>query len=227
MIGLSKALHLHYPPEREEDVWRRYRLKAIARCLSSLVLEGLLLDVGCNDCSITKFLPSNGCDYLGVDLSMSALEEGKPHGRVQCDACSIPLTNGTVDILVCSEIIEHLEEPHRMLKEIERVLKPKGKLVISTPNRESAFLQVQNSLHMPKFHDWKYVESHFQTYSPEEFDTLLKQHGFTVVKKAKSTAFPPFKLTKRRFPFRVFRVLSRAVPEDFQELLIRVAVKTT
>lgn len=222
---MSKALHLHYPPEYETDVWRHYRLEAIANCLSSMVLEGLLLDIGCNDCSIARFLPSGCYRYLGVDLSISALKEGKLHRRIQGDACFLPIKDDTVDVVICSEVVEHLEEPHLMLEEIARVLKPKGKLVISTPNKESIFLQIQNSLHLPRFHDWQYVESHFQTYSPKGFDALLKERGFKILNKTKSIAFPPFKFTKKQYPFRIFRTLSKAIHEDFQELLIRVAEK--
>lgn len=191
----------------------------------STASEGLLLDIGCNDCSITRLLPSS-YEYLGIDLSISAMKEGKHNQRLEGDACSLPLKDNAVDIAVCSEVIEHLEEPHSLLKEIARVLKLKGKLVISTPNRESAFLQLQDSLGMPRFHDWKYVESHFQVFSPREFDDLLKEHGFMVRKKAKSIAFPPFRLTKKSQYYRIFHTLSKVVPEDSQELLIRVAVKT-
>ena len=222
---MSKTLHLHYPPEYETDIWRHYRLKAIAHCLNSKVLEGLLLDIGCNDCSITRFLPSGCYKYLGVDLSIPALKEGNSHARIQGDACFLPVKGNAVDIVICSEIIEHLEEPHSILREIVRVLKPRGKLVISTPNKESVFLQIQNSLHIPRFHDWKYVESHFQTYSAREFDALLEDYGFIIREKAKSIAFPPFKLTKKPYPFKIFHTLSKAIPEDFQELLIRVAEK--
>jgi SAM-dependent methyltransferase len=223
---MSKVLHLHYPPEYEADIWRRYRLEVIAHCINSAVLEGLLLDIGCNDCSIIRFLSSGCYKYLGVDLSISALKEGKPQERIQGDACFLPIKDSTVDIVICSEIIEHLEQPHSMLEEIARVLKPNGKLVISTPNKESIFLQIQNLLPIPRFHDWKYVESHFQVYSPKEFDALLEKHGFTIREKAKSIAFPPFKFTKRRYPFRIFCTISKAIPEDFQELLIRMAAKT-
>jgi len=222
---MSKAFHLHYPPEYETDIWRHYRLKTIAQCLSSMVLQGLLLDIGCNDCAITRFLPSDRYEYLGADLSSSALKEGSHQRRILCDACFLPIKTNIIDAVICSEVIEHLEEPHSILEEIVRVLKPKGKLVISTPNKESMFLQIQNSLRIPRLHDWRYVESHFQVYSPKEFDALLEEHGFRIKKKAKSTAFPPFKLAKKQYPFRIFHTLSKAVPEDFQELLIRVAEK--
>ena len=222
---MSKTLHLHYPAEYKTDEWRHNRLKVIARCLNSLVLEGLLLDIGCNDCSITRFLPVGDYHYFGIDLSLTALKEGAPHARIQGDACLLPLRDGVVDTVICSEVIEHLEDPNQLIEEIARVLKLQGKLVISTPNRKSVFLQVQKSLHMPKLHDWKYVASHFQAFSPPELDCLLKEHGFTIKKKAKSVAFPPFRFTKKHYPFKILRAISKAIPEDSQELLIRVAVK--
>jgi ubiquinone/menaquinone biosynthesis C-methylase UbiE len=112
------------------------------------------------------------------------------------------------------------------MREIVRVLKPNGKLLVSTPNQQSLFLKIQKTAHLPHFHDWRYVETHHQTFTPQTLDSLLKQYGFVITKKIRSIAFPPFKITKKPNVYRVLRVLSKAVPEDSQELLIRLAMKT-
>jgi SAM-dependent methyltransferase len=51
------------------------------------------------------------------------------------DCRQIPLGEGTIDVAVCFEVIEHLSEQEALLEEVRRVLRPDGVLVISTPNR--------------------------------------------------------------------------------------------
>ncbi|MEM2103117.1 MAG: class I SAM-dependent methyltransferase [Candidatus Bathyarchaeia archaeon] len=222
---MSKIVHLTYPPEKLEDAWRFYRLKKTAEILTKNC-HGLLLDIGCNDCLITKFIPKERFSYLGIDLSRQALRKGKPQQRILTDACNLPFPDQCVDTVSCFEIIEHLQEPHQLMREIARVLKPNGKLLVSTPNQQSLFLKIQNTVHLPRFHDWRYVETHYQTFTPQTLDSLLKQYGFVITKKIRSIAFPPFKITKKSNVYKVLRVLSKVVPEDSQELLIRLAMKT-
>jgi SAM-dependent methyltransferase len=221
---MSKAVHLSYPPENLEDTWRFHRLKKVTEILVKNCC-GLLLDIGCNDCSITRFLPKKQFKYIGIDLSRQALQKGKCRQRILSDACNLPFQDNSVDVVSCFEIIEHTQEPHELIQEIAKVLKTKGKLLISTPNQKSLFIKIQNTAHLPRFHDWRYVETHYQTFTPQKLDSLLKKHGFKVVKKIRSIAFPPFKITKKPQVYKVFRLVSKIVPEDSQELLIRLAVK--
>jgi len=217
-------VHLSYPPENLEDTWRFHRLKKVTETLTKNC-HGLLLDIGCNDCQITRFLPKKQFQYIGADLSRQALRKGKGCQRILADACNLPLRDEFVDVISCFEIIEHTQEPHALIREIARTLKPEGKLLISTPNQKSMFIKIQNAAHLPRFHDWRYVETHYQTFMPQKLDSLLKKHGFRIIKKIRSIAFPPFKITKKPRVYRVFRLASKLVPEDSQELLIRLAVK--
>ena len=51
------------------------------------------------------------------------------------DALNIPLAENSIDIAFCTEVIEHVQDPMKLLKEIRSLLKPKGRLVITFPNR--------------------------------------------------------------------------------------------
>jgi SAM-dependent methyltransferase len=63
-----------------------------------------------------------------------------PQG-VQCVACDlnerIPYADGTFDVVVATEVIEHLDNPQRLISEAARVLAPGGRVLITTPNPES------------------------------------------------------------------------------------------
>jgi len=215
---------LDYPPEGMEDVWRLHRLKVVGKNIS-LRNESILLDIGCNDCAVASFLENVNVRYVGFDISKKALKKGGKRQRVLCDACHLPVKDNTADMVICTEVIEHINNPKRLISEIARISKVNSKLLISTPNSESLFSKIQKLLPIRRFHDWHYIKSHFQVYDPTKLSNLLECHGFKINRKIKSIAFPPFKITKNKMAFRIFALFSRLIPTDLQELLIWIATK--
>ena len=63
--------------------------------------------------------------YLNID------ESSRPN--ILADICQIPLENESIDKVLCCEVLEHLEEPQEAIKEIYRVLKKGGELILSVP----------------------------------------------------------------------------------------------
>jgi SAM-dependent methyltransferase len=223
----SQILHFNYPPEGLNDTWRVCRLEKIAKEVSlSGKLGGILLDIGCNDCSTSKFLGMHIFEYVGLDISKEALKRGTGRQRVLCDAYKLPIKDAAGDLAICAEVIEHVEDPDVLMGEISRVLKPKAKLFISTPNSEGLFSKLQDRSASKKLHNWCYFEYHVQICNPEIFDTLLEKHGFRTLRKLRSIALPPFRVTKKKRVFQIASFFSRMVPPDLQELLIRTAVKS-
>jgi len=224
IVMKDREIHLNYPPEGMEDIWRLHRLKVVGKNIT-LRNEGILLDIGCNDCAITNFLGNVNARYVGFDISKKALKRGEKKQRVLCDACHLPVKDNTADVVICTEVIEHINDPKRLISEIARISKVNSKLLISTPNGESLFSKIQKLLPIKRFHDWRYIKSHFQVYDPTKLSNLLKCYGFKINRKIKSIALPPFKITKNKMAFRIFAIFSRLIPTDLQELLIWVATK--
>ena len=224
IVMKDREIHLNYPPEGMEDIWRLHRLKVVGKNIT-LRNEGILLDIGCNDCAITNFLGNVNARYVGFDISKKALKRGEKKQRVLCDACHLPVKDNTADMVICTEVIEHINDPKRLISEIARISKVNSKLLISTPNGESLFSKIQKLLPIKRFHDWRYIKSHFQVYDPTKLSNLLKCYGFKINRKIKSIALPPFKITKNKMAFRIFAIFSRLIPTDLQELLIWVATK--
>ncbi len=99
--------------------------------------SGTLLDLGCNRGAYSA-LYSNGT-VIGVDISKRVL--GIARSRypaipfVQGDAQNVGfLKRESVDAILCSEMIEHVLEPDKVLSECHAVLRPGGKLLVTTPN---------------------------------------------------------------------------------------------
>jgi len=99
-----------------------------------------IVDVGCGDGSATH-LVSNlnaGNTVIGVDWSATALARARARGLLVVqggvDTCGLPLPDGCADVVIMSELIEHLVDTDAAVDEVRRVLRPGGVLLLSTPN---------------------------------------------------------------------------------------------
>lgn len=118
------------------DVVRRGRL--ISRLLSLVELKGKALEVGCGTGALTPTLFDRGLDITVGDISQSLAEATAQKytiSSMRCDATSIALPNEAVDVVLSSEVIEHVPDPHKALREMARVLKPGGSIVVTSPNK--------------------------------------------------------------------------------------------
>lgn len=106
--------------------------------LSKMIHDGkYVLDYGCGDCSkCGPLVHSFGAHYVGVDVSLSALQTCIKRDRVLCgdENTSLPFISETFDVVLCIEVLEHLFRPDLALRQIHRVLKPDGILIVSAPN---------------------------------------------------------------------------------------------
>jgi methionine biosynthesis protein MetW len=107
---------------------------------TSTKIKNRILDIGCGDGSfIIKF--KKHCETFGVDISQNAINMAKEAGinAYQADVSSerLPFQDEYLDIIYMGDVIEHLTNPDFAIKEVARVLKPDGFLVLSTPNLAS------------------------------------------------------------------------------------------
>lgn len=99
-----------------------------------------VLDIACGEGYGTAALASAGAArVVGIDLDESACAHARDKYHVDARpgrAEQIPLPDGSVDVIVSFETIEHVEKPEVFLDECRRVLAAGGQLIISTPNRD-------------------------------------------------------------------------------------------
>lgn len=93
-----------------------------------------ILDIGCNDGLLLSLL-NEGIEKHGIDLlEKPQLLENTIDYLKHDVSTGLPYADGTFDVVNSSEVIEHLTDTEDFLQECYRVLKPGGRIVISTPN---------------------------------------------------------------------------------------------
>jgi len=96
-----------------------------------------VLDIGCGDGSLALFIKGKVKIY-GVDKSKKILEIARKRGflikKLDLDKDSLPYQNSYFDCVTCLDVIEHIKDPNSLVREIYRVLKRGGRLIISAPN---------------------------------------------------------------------------------------------
>jgi 2-polyprenyl-3-methyl-5-hydroxy-6-metoxy-1,4-benzoquinol methylase len=122
--------------------------KAQARLLKPVIKSSVpsrLLDIG-SGAGVGAELIAKAAhiDHVTcIDLSIPALQEVRNRGFsplvASAEGHKLPFANGTFDVVVLDEVIEHLVDTDSIMDEIHRVLKPGGQLLLSTPNLAAWF----------------------------------------------------------------------------------------
>ena len=99
--------------------------------------EHIVLDVGCGTGLITNNLSRSRYRTVALDLNRWALCQmnGKPYVvKAQADVESLPIQDDSVDIVIATEVIEHLEQPEKTIGEMLRVCKSGGWIIGTVPS---------------------------------------------------------------------------------------------
>lgn len=140
-----------------------------------------VLDCGCGLGYFLLKLQGSGAHLHGIDVSPESVafvrEHITPNARVG-NAEKIPYPDNTFDKVLFCEVIEHVEDDAKVLREIRRVLKPGGRVVITTPSlkgfRAHSKLKQLGHHHGGEFH-------YRDGYMPEDLAKKLSDNGYKVL----------------------------------------------
>jgi SAM-dependent methyltransferase len=97
-----------------------------------------VLDLGCGAGRFLRALSEAGVDAVGVELAQAAAERARANApgadvRLLEPDGSLPLGHGEIDLVWCSEVLEHVADTGHALLEARRVLRPGGRLLVTVP----------------------------------------------------------------------------------------------
>jgi SAM-dependent methyltransferase len=179
-----------------------------------------ILDVGCYDGYLLRELRRRcATDGVGIDISAHALGLARTltHDErirfVLSNASSLPFASGVFDVVVCSEILEHVPDLEAALSEIARVLVLGGRVYATMPN---ALDHVWPPLR-PICRRVDRIEGHLRRLSREEFLTVMRNHGL----EATTTRYRGFAAAALWYSWLIYRpkVKRRAVSMVSRESL--------
>ncbi len=134
MRAYSESVWADAPADPEPWAWERRR----ALLLSEARRGERVLDLGCGAGRFVAALRAAGVDAVGVELAEAALERARRNVpgadlRLLEDDGSIPLEHGSVDLVWCSEVLEHVADGAHLLQEARRVLRTGGRVLVTVP----------------------------------------------------------------------------------------------
>src|SRR5687768_13081356 len=114
-----------------------YRM--VARALEKRDVRGVVaLDLGCGTGALKPFIDARFERYLGVDaLRYDGFPRGAEFIEADLNAATFPIESKMADAVFAVETVEHLENPRALFREMARVAKADGWIVVTTPNQLS------------------------------------------------------------------------------------------
>jgi SAM-dependent methyltransferase len=118
----------------------RRQARMLAGMLRDVTGPAVIVDLGCGDGSALAIAAEHNPAhrFAGIDWSGDALRQAQAVGltvmRASVSGGSLPVADGAADVVIMSELIEHLVDPDGAVAEARRILRPGGSLLLSTPN---------------------------------------------------------------------------------------------
>lgn len=168
---------------------------------AAYVVDKAVLDIACGTGYGLAFLKSAAKSVTGVDRDLEALYQAKSEcdekSRILLgDGTNLPFEDESFDVVTSFETLEHLNERGQFLSEIRRILRPAGKLILSTPNAN--YTTPVNGKPSNPFHVFEYT--------PEELGWEIKKLFF-VERFLGQTLDPSIRITP-------FHDAQRRLPKD-------------
>jgi SAM-dependent methyltransferase len=158
--------------------------------------DPVLLDVGCWDGEFTTRCASvlGASRILGVEVyeepAQAAEARGLEVARVDLEAQRFPWPDGSVDLVICNQVLEHLKNIWLPMSEMHRVLRPGGHAVLSVPNLASLHNRVLLGLGRQPT-SIRVFGPHVRGYTWSEFRLFVEKGGAYSTRIARGAGFYP------------------------------------
>jgi 2-polyprenyl-3-methyl-5-hydroxy-6-metoxy-1,4-benzoquinol methylase len=153
------------------DFVNAMRLKRIGVSL------GRLLDIGCAFGNFLCVAKKQGFDTYGIEIDKNTINVAKKCGKIFAGTLENAKYNSKFfDVVTMFDVIEHVPQPSDTLKEVKRIMKKGGMLVIQTPASDSLYRKIKGE-------NWDYYGlQHLNYFSKKDMKIMLEKNGFAMKK---------------------------------------------
>ena len=182
------------PEDPKPWAWERRR----ALLLAEAAKGERVLDLGCGSGRFVAALLDAGTDAVGVELAEGALERARrnvPGAELHAlgPDGAIPLEDASVDLVWCSEVLEHVPDTAGLLSEARRVLRTGGRLLVTTPSHD---LPRRALIALTRFDaHFDPLGQHVRFYSRRSLARVLDTFAFEDVHISRIGGWPGFRET--------------------------------
>jgi len=187
-----RAMQSGHPMQR---FWHRGKLTMIDQLVKPhLAADSRLLEIGCGAGNLLMQAVVKNSYPVALDLSMQALTFVRSRLQEACRAedaprdfaCLqsigefLPLPDAGFDCVILSEVIEHLEKPDVSIREATRILRPGGRLLVTTPNYRSFWPIMEWAVDRTNMTPKMAGEQHISRFHPSLLRRLLSDCGLGI-----------------------------------------------
>ncbi|OGH16739.1 MAG: hypothetical protein A3C30_00145 [Candidatus Levybacteria bacterium RIFCSPHIGHO2_02_FULL_40_18] len=168
-----------------QRAWHLGKLKAVLSMIDKY--PDSILDVGCASgwflSKVSRRYPKAAC--VGIDKYKKAIYYGKKRYKslkfLYADAHKLPFRSNSFDLVIATEVLEHVTDPTGALKEIKRVLKKEGSAIIEMDSGNFLFGIVWHWWTNIRKGVWR--DAHLHLFTAKKLSEMLGSNGFIVSKK--------------------------------------------
>ncbi len=180
------ASYNDYFEEEENKITVNERLRSREALIAEVPKNTkLILDIGCGGAWVAAHFTQKNIDVISLDVSernpiRALVNNPNPHhAAVVSDSLHLPFQDASIDVIIASEVLEHLPEPALFVQEWLRVLKPGGTLLMITPYNEKRVFHT--CIHC---HELTPANAHLHTINDKNIRDYLPRHFSNLTTKA-------------------------------------------
>ena len=186
--------------------------------LSKYNIKKRILDIGCATGFFLDLAKKNGLDTYGIELSYEAYEIAKKkHDNIFNGTLEdAKFSDSQFDTITMFDVIEHVLNPDKTIKEVSRIMNKDGILAITTPDFSSSHSKIMGK-------HWYQINpsQHLFYFTPQTIRLLLEKHGFKIIKIEKNHKIfsidEIINMSKHYFPniFKIISIMKLFFPRRF------------
>ncbi len=168
-----------------QKIWHLNKFRVVVELISGSPRK--ILDIGCAGGWMSSKLAEKfpQAQIWGIDIYDEAINHGrKLYPKIDfriADAHKMPFKKNSFDLIICTEVLEHLDNPRAVLLEMKRVLKKKGEAIIELDSGSFLFTLVWFIWRKFKGRVWQ--KAHLHSFNMKKLEKMILSCEFLILKK--------------------------------------------